>query len=237
MKTSLTLISAGLMVGLFATGAHAATLCSAYVSPATHPGGIAVTDMTFIGAGSVAPGNADDCYGIVQANDSGSNVWADTGWTLFAKDDTPGGETGGTINGISFVLDATPEGGATSGFWTLSWTETGTPGYDLTMDVVGVLKSADRFASYLFEDLTFTADASGTGTFKVSYVNNGSQIPDLSHLSLYYKNAVNSTSSGETSSTTSGDTGVPEPGVLGLLGIGLLGQALLLRQRRRRLQK
>ena len=43
------------------------------------------------------------------------------------------------------------------------------------------------------------------------------------------------------SSSTSGQTStggqIPEPGVLGLLGIGLLGQALLLRQRRRRLQK
>lgn len=49
---------------------------------------------------------------------------------------------------------------------------------------------------------------------------------------------VTSTSS---TSSTSGLTGngnqIPEPGVLGLLGIGLLGQVLLLRQRRRRLQK
>jgi hypothetical protein len=51
----------------------------------------------------------------------------------------------------------------------------------------------------------------------------------ISHVEIY--------SSSSTSSTTSGDTGIPEPGVLGLLGIGLLGQAFLLRQRRRRLQK
>ena len=37
------------------------------------------------------------------------------------------------------------------------------------------------------------------------------------------------------SSGTSGQT-IPEPGVLALMGIGLVGQALLMRQRRRRLQ-
>jgi len=226
MKTSLTLISAGLMMGFFATGVHAATLCSSLTPPAL----ISVTDMTFEG------NNADDCYGIVEANDSGSNVWTDTGWTLFAKDDVGGSLTGGTIEGITFSLNATPDTAAKKGDWTLSWEETGTPGYDLTMDVIGVIKSSDRFASYLFEGLMFTADDSGTGTWEVTYLNNGNRIPNLSHLSLYYKNAVSSTS-GETSSTTSGDTQVPEPGVLGLLGVGLLGQALLLRQRRRRLQK
>jgi hypothetical protein len=41
--------------------------------------------------------------------------------------------------------------------------------------------------------------------------------------------------SGQTSGSTSGNT-VPEPGVLALLGIGLLGQAVLLRQRRSRQQ-
>jgi|GEM_PF-7109890 len=46
---------------------------------------------------------------------------------------------------------------------------------------------------------------------------------------------VTSTSSSGGSSGTSGQT-IPEPGVLGLLAIGLVGQALLMRQRRRRLQ-
>lgn len=51
-----------------------------------------------------------------------------------------------------------------------------------------------------------------------------------------------STSGGTTTSTSGGTTtssngNVPEPGMVSLLGIGLLGQAFLLRQRRRRLQK
>lgn len=49
--------------------------------------------------------------------------------------------------------------------------------------------------------------------------------------------AENTSSTGRpTSSSTTGNN-VPEPGMLGLLGIGLLGQALILRQRRRALQK
>lgn len=49
--------------------------------------------------------------------------------------------------------------------------------------------------------------------------------------------------SGSTGGQTSGSTGgqsngsIPEPGMVGLLGIGLLGQALILRQRRRRQQQ
>lgn len=45
------------------------------------------------------------------------------------------------------------------------------------------------------------------------------------------------TSTSSTGGQTSSGNRVPEPGVLGLLGIGLLGQAMLMRQRRRRLQK
>lgn len=237
MKTTLTLLSAALMMGALAGGAHAApTLCSA---PGAHPDGLSVSDMTF------QTKNANDCYGVVEGNDNATNIWTDTGWTLFAKDNTPGSDTGGTILGITFVLDATPEGGATSGSWTLSWTQTGLPGYDLTMDVVGVLKAGNQFASYLFEDLKFTSNDSGAGTWEIAYTftnkKNKEITQDLSHLSLYYKNAVHSSSSssnssGPASSSTNGSQ-VSEPGMLGLIGLGLLGQAFLLRQRRRRLEK
>lgn len=44
---------------------------------------------------------------------------------------------------------------------------------------------------------------------------------------------TSSSSSGTSGQTSSGNT-VPEPGVLALLSVGLLGQALLIRQRRRR---
>jgi hypothetical protein len=55
----------------------------------------------------------------------------------------------------------------------------------------------------------------------------------ISHVEIWSGSRSSSSTSGQTS--TGGQ--VPEPGVLGLLGIGLLGQAVLLRQRRRRQQK
>lgn len=227
MKTTLNALSTTLILAALSGNVLAApTLCSAG-SP--HADGLSVSDMTFQG------NNANDCYGVVSANDSGSNVWTDTGWTLFAKDDVGGALSGGTILGITFSLDALPNTAAKSGTWVLSWAQTGLPGYDLTMDVVGVLKASNGFASYLFEDLMFTADGSGSGTWKITYENNGGQIPDLSHLSLYYKNAVHSsTSTSSTSGQTTSGSQVSEPGMLGLIGLGLLGQAFLLRQRRRR---
>lgn len=45
---------------------------------------------------------------------------------------------------------------------------------------------------------------------------------------------TSSSSSGTSGQSSSGNNTVPEPGVLALLSVGLLGQALLLRQRRRR---
>lgn len=226
MTTLPSRLSLACALAVLAMNAQAASLCSSHM-PSAHPDGISVSDMTFAG------GNADDCYGVVAGNDNGDNVWNSTGWTLLAKDDTPGSDVFGTVLGITFTLDATPEGGAPSGNWTLSWAQTGTPGYDVTMDVVGVLKAGSEFASYLFEDLTFTADDTGSGTWAINYTNNGGNIADLSHLSLYYKNASHSSSSSGGGGGSSGSQ-IPEPGMLGLVGIGLLAQAVLLRQRRRR---
>jgi hypothetical protein len=171
MKARLSLLSAALLLGLTATGAQAAVLCSAG-SP--HPDGLSVSDMTFRGNA------ADDCYGIVVGNDNGNNVWTSTGWTLFAKDDVGGTQSSGSVNGIQFTLDALPNTAATSGTWVLSWAQVGTPGYDLTMDIVAVLKGGNRFASYLFNQETFTnSPTRGSGTWTITYKNEGGQTPDL----------------------------------------------------------
>lgn len=58
----------------------------------------------------------------------------------------------------------------------------------------------------------------------------------ISHVEIW-SGSTSSTSSSSTSGQTSTGGQIPEPGVLALLGAGLLGQAFLLRQRRRRLQK
>ncbi len=165
---------------------------------------------------------------MVIANDDGSNVWPGSSWTLFAKDDVGGSLTTGVVNDIRFTLDALPDTESKAGTWILTWTQVGEPGYDLTMDVVAVHKGGNRFASYLFEQETFTGNpTTASGTWQITYTNKGGQIPTLSHLSLYYRNATHSSTSGGGAST---GNGVPEPGVLGLLGLGLLGLAVMRRR-------
>lgn len=56
-------------------------------------------------------------------------------------------------------------------------------------------------------------------------------------LKIVTSTSSSSTSTSSTGGQTTSGSQVSEPGMLGLLGIGLLGQAVLLRQRRRRLQK
>jgi hypothetical protein len=225
MQTKVSLLGAALLSGLAATTAHAALLCSS----AGYTGPLSVSDMSFRGS------DADDCYGLVIANDDGSNVWpvtgTETGWTLFAKDDVGGGLTTGVVNGIRFTLDALPDTQAKSGTWVLTWTKVGEPGYDLTMDIVAVLKGGNRFASYLFEQETFTGNpTTAAGTWQITYTNNGGQIPTLSHLSLYYRNATHSSTSSSGGGASTGN-GVPEPGVLWLTAAGLLGLGWLRRQK------
>jgi hypothetical protein len=202
----------------------AATLCSA---PGAHPDGLSVDDVTF------GTSLANDCYGVVVDNDNASNIWSTTGWTFLAKDNTPDGSSpdplSGTVSGITFTLNAEPEGGAEFGTWTLSWSQTGLPGYNLTMDLIAVIKASDRFASYLFEDLAFTTNGNGGGDWKVAYKKPAGPnliTPDLSHLSIYYRDPIHTDPCTSNCGGGGTGTGVPEPSVLALLGIGLLGVGL-----------
>lgn len=195
--------------------------------------GLSVSDMTFQGSA------ANDCYGVVSGNDGltgqKKNPWPDgTSWTELAKDDGPGTVDTGTVFGVTFDLLASS---GTSGTWTLEWEETGTPGFDLEMDVVAVLKGSQRFASYLFEDLLFTSDLlSGAGTWSIEYFNNGGNIPGLSHLTLYRGNA----DGGLPPDDSSDDVGdpndpsqVPVPAPLALIGLGGLVMAWTQRRKHR----
>lgn len=189
--------------------------------------GISVTNMTFRG------NNADNCFGVVEnANDSAALLNGNTlvaggvfggGWTEVAKDDTPGGESSVLFGGLKWFVDASPEGGAQSGTWTLTVQEDpSSPDLPLVFDLLGVLKGSNDFATYLFSAELFTAaNTTGSGTWEVVFATAGNgNIPNLSHLTVYAR-------SGGTPPET-----LPEPGSLALLSIAALGAGFVIRRRR-----
>ena len=118
---------------------------------------------------------ADDCAGPIKGNDSESLVnflalFGYDDWVYLQKENTPGDlETN-----IDVGLNVTPDGGASSGSWSVD------PGalnvYDMIMIV---LKTGNLFVAYLYEDPN--EDPIDGGKWDTRDLKN----KDLSHLSLY----------------------------------------------------
>lgn len=189
MKTG-SLVAAIAAAGIFGA---IATANAAYIQ-----GTCALTDVTADGHSAAACRN-------YSGNDTGyaSSIAADFGvadpWVLAGKSDTPN----------DFVIDI--GGSPHSGNWAVAGS--------IDALFVVVLKAANFFAAYLFDNVTGVTG----GTYDVSGITtktgrNG-QIKDghagLSHLSLY--------DGPDVSTGGSGSSIVAEPAAFGLLGIGLAG--------------
>lgn len=180
--------------------------------------GLQTSDLTFNGA------NANDCYGVVSGNEGLAAINAlnwdvdpdpSDDWVLLDKTDTVGGLT---IQGLDFVL--TSDTTKPNGNWWLTVTDTngGAPqNLPATMDLVFALKAADAYAAYLFDSIT--VNANDAGTYHIAFNNNGTQVAGFSHMSLYGR------------FTGGGDRQIPEPGVLFLMGAGLLGLGTVRRRK------
>ena len=190
---------------------QAATLCSA---PGVHPDGIDVSDVSF--AGIVA----SDCYGVALGLNNATNLGFD-GFAPLVVNALPGGVPAtGSFEGIDFTLAAS---GLDIGSWTLGWTGGVVP---VTLDVAVVVQSALTFTSYFFDDLVFAVTpGSGRGAWVINYTVN-EDIPILSAFSIYARDFRGPVDNNPP------PTPIDEPGTVALLGLGVLGLALVRRRSR-----
>lgn len=167
--------------------------------------GIAATNVTGNNGG------ATDCWGTFDGNDpgpSGDGFSIDgMNFDFIAKEDTPGG-----LEGIDIGLVVTPSNGDSSGTWEYNPTLFNPEAFLI------VLKAANSpgFAAWLFEG---TDADSFSGDWLVAWTNAQDKPRDLSHLAIYAK--------------AGNPNPVPEPGIFGLMGIGLLGVGLSRRRQKR----
>lgn len=125
--------------------------------------------------------------------------------------------------GLEWLL--TSSGSSNPYQWSLSATDqNGAAPANLgdVFDFVFVVKSGNGFASYRFDEVSFAG--SENGTYIVSFLNNGNQVGDPSHVTMY----------GRYVGDGSGPPNeVPEPNTLAAASLGFLGLALLRRRQRR----
>jgi len=136
---------------------------------------------------------ATACQGPISDNDDVSKITDIFGYALAASETWVVAEKSDENNSNLVANTATG-----------TWEYTGDP---LSSPFVIVLKASDSFAAYLFKDLGNLVTNS-TGGFSISWSNGGSQIPNLSHMTIY---------------STTNTSAVPLPAALWLFGPALLG--------------
>lgn len=155
----------------------------------------ATTDVTANG------NNAFACAGSISGNDTAGDMNS-----IFGEPDTVVWTEAG-----KFDIDTPSEGhdmtatAGTSGTWEYTGSMTLNP-------FIVVLKASSEYSAYLFKG--FDLETNDVGTYLISFLNNGSQTPNLSHITIY---ATNDPGTGIFGNP------VPLPAALWLFGPALLG--------------
>lgn len=182
--------------------------------------------------------NSNDCYGLgtTQLNGDANELAAvnSTKWaTLPAPDLFSLLQKSDNSDQTADVWKLTA-GSGSSGTWNLTYTGAVSPLY---MDFVVLLKAAQSqsgWALYFFDNVKFTSDEnSGSGSYQITWTNNGGNTPGLSHLSLFGRIGEGGGGGDCLPGDPSCGGNVPEPHGLALVGLGLLGVAVARRRRMR----
>ena len=200
----LSLCSVGLAAALFSGSTLAAACTGASIGTAT------TNDVTFAGLAS------DGCVisGVnpqqgATGNTSGFDGTFGTGWSLLGK---VAGSGSNSLGGVNFTWSFT-QATATTGTWSL------TADKNVTLDLVFAMHASDHSGAFLFDDQPMVASAVTPGTWSINWLNNGSQVPSYSNLTLFARDVVT--------------TPVPEPETYALVLAGLGAIGFVAKRRRR----
>jgi hypothetical protein len=145
------------------------------------------------------------------------NTALGTQFTTFAATDG----TSDTVSGIKFTLSAD---GQNPGAWHMTWTDTNGAAprnLPVTVNLDFYLNGGNNGNAYELTNVLLPISPNGgNGTYDITFLNNGGQVPAFSHATV----------SGAFVDPTPPPP-VPEPASLALLGVGMLGIGLVRRRR------
>lgn len=201
----------------FKVAAAAGIVAMAWISGSAHAaactgvslGTSSTSDFTLNGA------DADACVISTANPDQGPNGNSSgfsptpfgTGWTLLAKmtsDTSPS-----SLGGVSYNWSLT-QNTSTNGSWTFGANQS------VKLDLVIAMHAANRSGSFLFDDITLTANQTQNGTWEINWLNNGGQVPGYSNSSLWVRDV----------------TAVPEPETYALMLAGMAAVGYVARRRK-----